>query len=249
VQSGKHHRANRLLASLEPEDFGALEPLLDIVELHQGQVLYETGEPLRHTYFPHDTIIALCTLMQDGRSAEMVVYGREGATGLLNSIVNRQSFGRYVVQFDGTASRIEIGRIEEVATNRPGIHLIIRRYLEALSLRTLQSVACNAIHDVEARTCRWILSTCVRIDLETIPLTHEQMAEMIGVQRSTMSAILRKLQHRGLIRQIRGGITVTDRGGLERATCECYWRIGEMFNRILPHAIKDGWYREDWKTE
>jgi hypothetical protein len=101
---------------------------------------------------------------------------------------------------------------------------------------------------MEARTCRWILSTCVRIDLETIPLTHEQLAEVIGVQRSTMSAILRKLQHRGLIRQIRGGIIVTDRAGLEGATCECYWKIGEMFHRILPHAIKEGWYREDWET-
>jgi CRP-like cAMP-binding protein len=101
--------------------------------------------------------------------------------------------------------------MEEVVTTRPGIHQIIRRYLEALSLRTLQSVACIAIHDVEARTCRWMLSICVRIDQETIPLTHEQLAAMIGVQRSTMSAILRNLQNRGLIRQIRGGIIVTDR--------------------------------------
>ncbi|MEZ0167750.1 Crp/Fnr family transcriptional regulator [Microvirga sp. TS319] len=222
---------------------------MSIVELHQGQVLYEAGEPLRYTYFPHDTIIALCNIMQDGRSAEMVVYGREGATGLLNSLVNRQSFGRYIVQFDGTASRIEIGKLEEIVITRPAIHQIIQRYLEALSLRTLQSVACNAIHDVEARTCRWILSTCVRIDQETIPLTHERLAEVIGVQRSTMSAILKKLQERGLIRQIRGGIIVTDRAGLERATCECYWRIGEMFKRILPHALKEGWYREDRQTE
>jgi CRP-like cAMP-binding protein len=169
VQPGKNHRANRLLASLESDDYKSLEPFLDVIELHRGQVLYEAGDPLGYTYFPHDTIIALCTIMQDGRSAEMVVYGREGATGLLNSIVNRQSFGRYVVQFDGTASRIEIGKMEEVVATHPGIHQIIRRYLEALSLRTLQSVACNAIHDVEARTCRWILSTCVRIDLETIP--------------------------------------------------------------------------------
>lgn len=222
---------------------------MEIVELHQGQVLYEAGEPLRYSYFPHDTIIALCTVMQDGRSAEMVVYGREGATGLLNSIVNRQSFGRYIVYFAGTASRIEIGKMEMIAATRPGVQPIIRRYLEALSLRTLQSVACNAIHDVEARTCRWLLSTSVRIDLETIPLTHEQIAEMIGVQRSTMSAILKRLQNRGLIRQVRGGIIVTDRPGLERATCECYWRIGEMFKRILPHALKEGWYRENWETK
>jgi hypothetical protein len=97
VQTAKHHRANRLLASLDPEDFRSLEPFFEIVELHQGQVLYEAGKPLRYAYFPHDTIIALCTIMQDGRSAEMVVYGREGATGLLNSIVSRQSFGRYIV--------------------------------------------------------------------------------------------------------------------------------------------------------
>jgi len=249
VQSAKHHRANRLLASLDPDDFRCLDPFLEIVELHQGQVLYEAGESLRHTYFPHDTIISLCMLMQDGRSAEMVVYGREGATGLLNSIVNRHAFGRYLVQFDGTASRIEIGKMEKITSTRPGIQQLVRRYLEALSLRTLQSVACNAIHDVESRTCRWILSTCVRIDRETIPLTHEQLAEIIGVQRSTMSAILKKLQHRGLIRQVRGGIIVADRAGLEKATCECYWRIGEMFNRILPHAIKEGWYRENWETQ
>jgi CRP-like cAMP-binding protein len=249
VPTPKHHRANRLLASLDPEDFRALEPSLEIVELHQSQVLYDPGERLGYTYFPHDTIIALCILMQDGRSAEMGVYGREGATGLFTSIVNRQSFGRYIVQFAGTASRIEIGTMEEIAATRPGIQQLIRRYLEALSLRTLQSVACNAIHDVEARTCRWLLSTLIRIDFDIIPVTHEQIAEMIGVQRSTMSAILKKLQNRGLIRQVRGGVIVTDRTGLERATCECYWRIGEMFKRVLPHALKEGWYREDWETQ
>ena len=102
------HQANKLLATLEPEDFACLEPHLEIVNVQHGQVLCEMGDPIQYAYFPHNIIISLMAVMEDGRSAEMAIYGREGVTGLTAATVTDQSFGRYIVQLTGTASRIKI---------------------------------------------------------------------------------------------------------------------------------------------
>ncbi len=228
------HRANRLLAALDPDDFAHLEPHLEIVDLHRGQVLYETGETLLYAYLPHDTVISLVTLMKDGSSAEMAVSGREGLLGLVSAVVTRRSLGRYVVQVTGTASRIDIDRMHEAISTRPGIRRLFLHYTEALMTQVLQSVACNAVHGAEARCCRWILSMHDRLDSDALPLTHEFLAELLGVQRSTLSIITHKLQTAGLIRQARGVITVTNRAGLEGATCECYGRIRRTFEELLP---------------
>jgi CRP-like cAMP-binding protein len=231
-----NHRANRLLATLEPEDFAYLEPRLETVILPGGTVLYDTGDTLRHAYFPHDTIVSLVATMEDGSSAEMAVFGREAMVGLISAVFTRRSFGRYIVQIPGTASRIDIDRMHEAIGARPKIRELILRLTEALTSRVLQNVACNAVHSVEARCCCWILSTHDRLDHDTVPLTHELLAEMLGVQRSTVSIITRTLQTAGLIRQGRGVITVTDRAGLERGACECYSKIRRNFERLLPHT-------------
>jgi CRP-like cAMP-binding protein len=237
VQNAPHHRANRLLAALAPDDYAFLVPHLEIVGLHGGQVLCETGEILRHAYFPHDTMISLVAVMQDGSSAEMSICGREGVTGLVTADVTRQAFGRYIVQLTGTASRIPSDTMHEVIATRPTVRALMRRFTEAMMARILQSVACNAVHSVEARCCRWILSTWQRLDRDTFPLTHEFLAERLGVQRSTVSLVMGKLHTAGLIRQSRGGITVTDQKGLEAAACECYGRLHEIFERLLPHTF------------
>ncbi len=230
------HRANRLLAVLEAEDFKYLEPHLEIVTLRQGQVLYATGEPIRYNYFPHDTIVALIAVMKDGRSAEMAISGREGIAGLVNTAVTRQSFGHFVVQLTGTASRISIDRMHDAISTRPKVHQLIQRFTEATMSRVLQNVACNAVHSVEARCCRWILSTHDRVDHDTVPLSHTFLADMLGVQRSTVSTVTRALQTAGLIRQGRGVITVTNRVALEAATCECYSTVRQRFEYLLPHT-------------
>jgi len=232
------HRTNRLLAALEPDDFAILAPHLQGVLLQQDQVLYEVGDPLRHAYFPHDTIVSLVAVLKDGRSAEMAVYGREGALGLVGAMTIRQSLGRYIVQSSGTASRIELDRLHEVISQRPNIRQLVLHFTEAMMARVLQNVACNAVHSVEARCCRWILSMHDRLDRDTVPLTHEFLAEMLGVQRSTVSTITRTLQSAGLIRQGRGVITITDRGGLEGASCECYGTVRHSFERLLPHTYR-----------
>jgi CRP-like cAMP-binding protein len=225
---------NKLLAALSREDRAALEPHLETVNLPRGQVLYETRDTVRHAYFPHTCVISLVAVMEDGSSAEVALFGCEGVLGLASSLVTRESFGRYIVQLSGTASRIAIDRLEEVLNASPAVRDLFRRYIEALLKQTFQTVACNALHSVEARCCRWILSMHDRMNQDTLPLTHEFLAEMLGVQRSTVSLVTRTLQTAGLISQSRGVITVTDRAGLEETTCECYGTIRRTFERLLP---------------
>jgi CRP-like cAMP-binding protein len=172
--------------------------------------------------------------MENGSSAEMAVSGREGLLGLVSAAVTRRSLGRYIVQVTGTASRIDIDRMHEAIATRPKIRRLFLHYTEALMTQVLQTVACNAVHSAEARCCRWILSMHDRLDQDALPLTHEFLAELLGVQRSTVSIITRTLQAAGLITQSRGVITVTDRAGLEEAACEYYGKIRRTFEELLP---------------
>jgi CRP-like cAMP-binding protein len=228
------HRANRLLAALKSEDFALLEPYLEPVELKRGQVLYEMGDVIHHAYFPHDAIISLVNVMENGSTVEVGIFGREGVLGLLSAMVTREAFGRYIVQMSGTASRIPYERLNEVRTANPTIRNLLLHYGEALLAHTFQNVTCNAIHPIESRCCRWILTMHDRADGDTLPLTHEFLSEMLGVQRSSVSVVTRTLQLAGLIKQGRGGITVIDRTGLEEAACECYGRIRRIYQRLLP---------------
>jgi CRP-like cAMP-binding protein len=187
-----------------------------------------------HVYFPDDAIISLVNVMEDGGTNEVAVFGREGVVGLLSALVTREAFGRYIVQMSGTASRITFERLNEVRNTRPKLRQLIMNYGEAFLAQTFQTVSCNALHPVEARCCRWILSMHDRADGETLPLTHEFLAEMLGVQRSSVSVVTRTLQTAGLIQQSRGSITITDRIGLEETTCECYGKIRRVYQRLLP---------------
>ena len=232
------HRKNRLLAALEPEDFFWLEPHLEIVDLPRGKVLFETGEPIRHTYFPHDAIVSLVTVLHSGGSVEMAVFGREGALGFASALVTRQSFGRYIAQIPGTASRVFLERLHEGVAERPKLRHAMFRFTEAFLAQTLQTVACNAVHSVEARCCRSILTTRDRTDRDDVPLTHEALAEMLGVQRSTVSSVTSVLQKTGIIVQGRGTIRITNREGLEATACECYQAIRGSFDKLLPGSLR-----------
>jgi CRP-like cAMP-binding protein len=134
----------------------------------------------------------------------------------------------------GSASRIPFERLDEVRNACPSLRQLIMNHGEVLLAQTFQTVACNAVHVVEARCSRWILSMHDRSDQDTLPLTHEFLAEMLGVQRSSVSVVTRTLQTAGLIRQSRGGITVIDRAGLEETACECYGKIRSVYQRLLP---------------
>jgi CRP-like cAMP-binding protein len=234
TRPAKDHRANRLLRALDPASLAHLEPYLEVVALERGQVLYEADEVIRYTYFPHDAVVALVAVMNNGASAEMAIAGREGLVGLVTAAITPTSFGRYVVQIPGTASRIGLEQMGKAISAHPNIRGLVQRFSEAIMSRILQNVACNAIHPVEVRFARWLLSTHDRVDHDTLPLSHESLAYMLGVQRSTLSAIARTFQTAGLIEQGRGSIIVKNRTGLERMSCECYGRVRQTFERLLP---------------
>jgi CRP-like cAMP-binding protein len=214
------------------------------VDLPRGKVLYDTGDTIRHVYFPHTAIVCLVGSMADGRLVEVALFGREGLCGLLGALINREAFGRYIVQIPGTGSRIGLDRMHDAIRTRPDLRRQVLSYSDALLAQAFQTVACNAIHPVEARCCRWILSTRDRVDRNALPLTHEFLAEMLGVQRSTVSTILRPLQANGFISQRRGCVVITNRAGLEQAACECYGRIRSHFEKLLP-----GTYAEPDRAE
>jgi CRP-like cAMP-binding protein len=221
--------SNYLLATLSTEDYRWLEPHLTKIEFPHGAVLTQEGESLRHIYFPTTAVISLVCDLKDGRVAEMATFGREAMVGLLFSGIRVETLGRYVVQIPGTMLRIPSEKFQAALASRPGIEKMAARYTEILMVMTLQSVACNAAHSVESRCCRWIVSTADRTGRTELALTHEFLAEMLGVQRSTVSETTRTLQQKGLISQGRGTIKILERPRLEANACECYGRLREKY--------------------
>jgi CRP-like cAMP-binding protein len=227
---------NRLLTSLPAEDFAQLGPYLTPVELERGRLLYDPGDRIDVVYFPHDGVISLMTLMESGAAIESATIGREGALGLMAAVQPRTSLLRAIVQTPTQASRISAAQLHEAWEKSPRIRDLVERHQEALFGHAVQSVACNALHSVEARFCRWLLTCHDRISNDTIALTQEFLADMLGVQRTTVTAVARALQEKGAIRYRRGVVDIMDRSVLEALACECYGAIRRNYERLLPEG-------------
>ena len=225
---------NLLLAALPPEDLGLMSPHLAQVELERGKLLYDPGDRIETIYFPHDGVLSLMTLMENGAAIESATVGREGALGLAAAVSPRASLVRAIVQTPTRAVRISAGQMHEAWEKSPRIREIVDRHGEALFGHAIQSVACNALHSVEARFCRWLLTCHDRISTDTIALTQEFLADMLGVQRTTVTAVARALQEKGAIRYRRGVVDIIDRTILEQLACECYGVIRRTYERLLP---------------
>lgn len=230
-------RANRLLTALSARDFEVLEPHLELVDLPRGTVLFEPGEDVVTTHFPcHRTMVSLLIATRDGREVEAVTIGREGAVGGIVSEGHKPAFGRAVIQIGGEALAIPTSHLEAAKTGSTRFGDLFSRYADALLAQMMQSVACNALHRTEERCARWLLATHDRAGDNIIQLTQESLAEMLGVQRTTVTAVTGVLQARGLIRTHRGRIEVLDRERLERTACECYRAVEDHFARLLPEV-------------
>jgi CRP-like cAMP-binding protein len=227
---------NRLLAGLPAADFSLLSQHMKDMVLQQGVVLQEQGERVEDIYFPHDGIVSLLAIMQQGDAIEIATIGREGAIGSLAGLGPRRSHTRAVVQVTGTASRIPAARFRKAAEDSQAIRDIIMRYGEVLLIQVQQTAACNALHDVEERLSRWLLQARDRVNSNTIRLTHEFLSQMLGVRRPTVTVVARMLQDAGLIRYHRGHIEIVDRGGLEAKACECYETIRRQIDGIAHPA-------------
>jgi CRP-like cAMP-binding protein len=228
---------NRLLGALPPEDLRLLAPHLTQVDLERGRLLYDPGDRIDTAYFPHDGVISLMTLMVNGAAIESATIGREGALGLMAAVAPRQSLSRAIVQTPCRCSRISAAALHEAWEKSPRLRDLVDRHTEALFGHAIQSVACNALHSVEARFCRWLLTCHDRISTDTVALTQEFLADMLGVQRTTVTAVARALREKGVIRYRRGVVDIIDRQGLEAITCECYGVIRDNYERLLPLTV------------
>ncbi len=230
-------RANRLLRALAPRDYAVLNPHLQPVALPRGKVLFEPGDDVVSTYFPAaGTMVSLLVVTRDGREVEAATVGREGAIGGIVSEGHKPAFGRAVVQVGGDGFVISTSHLEAAKTGSPRFGDLFARYADALLAQMMQSIACNALHSVEERFARWLLASHDRAGEDVIHLTQQTLAEMLGVQRTTVTAVAGALQSRGLIRAHRGRMEVIDRRGLERAACECYRAVEDHFAGLLPEV-------------
>lgn len=226
---------NLLLNSLRPQDRALIEPHCEAIAIQRGLVLYEPGEDVVTTYFPiAGAMISLVLSMEDDRAIEVATIGHEGAVGGIVSAGHKPAFARMVVEINGTALAMDTDHLEDAKRRSLTLRDLFSRYADVLLAQTLQSVACNALHTIEERCSRWLLATQDRVATRDLPLTQEFLAELLGVQRTTVSAAAQALQRKGLIHYRRGQITIADRAGLEEAACECYAAVERHFRAVLP---------------
>jgi CRP-like cAMP-binding protein len=225
---------NYLLAALSPAERGRLEPHLRLVPMPLGKVLYESGDVLRHVYFPVDSIVSLLYVMADGASAEISVVGNEGLIGVALFMGGETTPSRAIVQSAGHAYRLAGHFLKDEFHRNGQLQLLLLRYTQALITQMAQTAVCNRHHSVDQQLCRWLLLSLDRLPSNKLTMTQELIANMLGVRREGVTDAAGKLQKIGVIRYARGKITVLDRPRLEQLCCECYAVVKKETDRLLP---------------
>jgi CRP-like cAMP-binding protein len=227
---------NRLLAAFGDDVLRLLVPHTSEITLSVGRIVSEPGDLIVNVFFPTSGVISIVTVLEDGSRVESLTVGREGAVGLLACFGDGRSANRGVVQIAGAALRIDARSLRTTAQDHPLITDVVLRYAQATEAQLHQAAACNAMHSIEARLCRWLLTCEDRVGDDVLPLTQEFLAMMLGVQRTSVTMAAQALQRRGLIKYRRGHITVLDRRGMEQTSCECYGTLRSVYDRIFPSS-------------
>jgi CRP-like cAMP-binding protein len=230
-------RRNHLLAALPEEEWQRWLPQLEPVAMPLGQVLCEPGTPLSHVYFPIDAIVSLLYVMENGASAEIAVVGHEGILGIALFMGGDTTPNRAVVQSAGRGCRLSAAMIKtEFNRSGPVMHLLLR-YTQALITQMAQTAVCNRHHTLDQQLCRWLLLSLDRLPGSELQMTQELIANMLGVRREGVTESAIKLQRAGLIHYTRGHVSVVDRAGLEKRSCECYAVVKKEYDRLLPDRV------------
>ena len=226
---------NRLLNALEREDFERLLPHLERGHMELYHVLAKPGHACTHIYFPESCVVSLVNRMRDGTGVEAGSIGNEGMAGLPAYLDASPSESETFCQVAGMSLRGSVQAVLEAASERPEMKKLFNRYVSAYLSQLSQSVACNRLHTIDQRCARWLLMTHDRVgDVESFPLKHEFLALMLGVRRAGVTGAAGLLQAHGFIRYRRGIVRVTDRKGLEGASCECYDVVRAQLAKLLP---------------
>lgn len=238
VRSGERTNAegkaisNVILLSASDNDYSLLRPHLEYLNLPHHLVVHEAGEKLKYAYFPNRGLISLVVAMEDGRTAETGVVGNEGFTGIPAAVGLGRDMLREIVQIAGDGFRMEVGALQKTLESAPGLQVILCRYGILLGMQVAQTAACNRLHDIKQRLARWLLMTQDRVDSESLPITHDFLATMLGTERPSVSLAAGVLQKEQTIKYTRGAVTILNRKKLEDSACECY-RIIQQYNSEL----------------
>jgi CRP-like cAMP-binding protein len=227
---------NHLLAALAPGERERIYPRLQLVEMPLGKVLYESGDVLRHVYFPTDSIVSLLYVLANGASAEISVVGNEGLIGIALFMGGETTPSRALVQSAGYAYRLIGQQLKDEFHRNGPLQLLLLRYTQALITQMAQTAVCNRHHSVDQQLCRWLLLSLDRLSSNQLTMTQELIADMLGVRREGVTEAAGKLDKLGVIHYARGHITVLDRPKLEQLCCECYAVVRRESDRLLPRG-------------
>src|SRR4051812_37631612 len=223
---------NRLLARLPEAEYRRLLPHLEPVELPPDSVLYEAGGAIDYAYFPAGAVLSALVVMQDGNYIEVATIGREGLIGHYG-FGGKTSPHKVIVQIGDGGHRIASRALHEEAAKDGPLKDLLAVYHIAFMAQVSQSVACNGLHRLEQRCCRWLLMSRDRVGSDDIRLTHEYLSFMLGARRASVTEALGPLQEAGLVESSRGVITILDGAGLEARTCECYALVRDRYEELL----------------
>jgi CRP-like cAMP-binding protein len=224
---------NRLLSKLSEEDYQSLRPQLSLVQMDFKQVLFERDMPIEHVYFPVTSVFSILSFMYNGTAVEVATVGNEGFAGIDILVGGVVATDTTICQVAGDSFRMPASTFKEAVTNDTPLRRIAQRYLRSYLSQVSQSVACNRLHTIEERFARWVLMTHDRVGGNAFHLTHEFLADMLGVHRPSVSLVAGSFQQAGLIKYSRGKLTILDRAGLEEVSCECYAKVTSQFQRLL----------------
>lgn len=243
ITSSTHqHRPqqNALLAALSAVDRERLSNDLELVPLVLGQVLYESGQTMSHGYFPVDCIVSLLYVMKNGESAEIAVVGNDGMIGIALFMGGGSTMSRAIVQNAGYAYRMKAQVLKDEFQGGGALSGLLLRFASALITQMVQTAACNRHHPVDQQLCRWMLLSLDRLSSSRISMTEKLIGNMLGLSSSDVTSATDVLQKAGLIHYHAGEITVLDRGGIEKRSCECYEVVKKESDRLLPLSVEIG---------
>ena len=224
---------NHLLAALSADDFRRLKENLEHVHLKLGEVLYESGEQMKFVYFPTTAIVSLLYIMENGSTAEIGLVGNEGLVGIALFIGGGTMPNRAIVQSAGEAVKLNVADLQEEFSRAGVFQLLLLRYTQAFMTQISQTAVCNRLHSIEKQLCRWLLLNHDRLQADTLVMTQELIANMLGVRREGVTVAARHLQDMKLISYVRGTIKILHRRGLEKNVCECYQVVKAEYDRLL----------------
>jgi CRP-like cAMP-binding protein len=228
---------NHLLAALPPDEYNRIKPHLETISMPLGKVLYESGDRMTHVYFPTTAIISLLYIMENGGTAEIGIAGNNGLVGIALFMGGETTTNRAIVQSGGRSVRMRAEAVRTEFAVGGMFQKLLLLYAQALMTQISQTAVCNRLHNIEQQLCRWLLINHDQLQTNELVMTHDLVANMLGVRRESVSLAAAELQNKGVIRYVRGTITILDRAKLENVACECYQVVMDEYDRLLGKYI------------